>query len=378
MAEDQKPTPYGLMFGVEIHANALNTILMGNFIRYAPLWLSLLILFGMVMLTAFMTGRLSTVWSLLGLVVVLAAYFILVLVVFDNSAFVLTLSAPLFGAFLCSLAVIAYRTVFEERDKRRNKAIFSKMVGPALLEQILEHPPELGGVDKTLTVFFSDIRGFSSISERMSSQQLVNYLNRYLTAMTDIVKDYNGTLDKYIGDAVMAFWGAPVDQPDHALLACKCALQQMKTLEDLNMAWRAEEQQTMDIGIGISTGPMTVAYMGSSEHLSYTVIGDAVNLGSRLEGANKEYYSPGHNAGHYSRILISELTYEDVKDKVIARELDVVRVKGKQKPTVIYELIDVIGGYAPPKPPKVKGKILAAEAAADRRERAAKARAKGR
>jgi adenylate cyclase len=375
MAEDQKPTPFGLMFGVEIHANALNTILMGNFLRYAPTWLSLLILFGVVMLTAFMTGRLSTVWSLVVLVVVAVAYFGVVLVLFDFSAYILALSAPLFGAFLCSLAVIAYRTVFEERDKRRNKAVFSKMVGPAVLQELLEHPPEPGGRDKMMTVFFSDIRSFSSISERMSAQELLNFLNKYFTFMADTVKDYNGTIDKYIGDALMGYWGAPVDQPDHALLACKCALKQMEVLQTFNSLW--PEEQRIDIGIGISTGIIAVGLMGSRDHLNYTVIGDVVNLGSRLEGANKGYYDPGKGAGHFSRIIISEDTFEQVKDVAIARELDVVRVKGKQRPAVIYELIDIEGGYEPPKPPKSKGRLLAAEAAAERRERAARAKEKG-
>ncbi|OHD70911.1 MAG: hypothetical protein A2177_09270, partial [Spirochaetes bacterium RBG_13_68_11] len=378
MAEDQKPTPFGLMFGVEIHANALNTILMGNFLRYTPFWLSILIIFGVVMLTAFMTSRLSTVWSLVVLVLVLAAYFGAVLVLFDFYAYILTLSAPLFGAFLSFLGVVAYRTVFEERDKRRNKAIFSKIVGPAVLDQILEHPPELGGQDKELTVFFSDIRSFSSISEKMTSQELVNYLNKYFTVMTEIIKDYSGTLDKLIGDAVMGFWGAPVPQADHALLACKCALKQMEQLAVLNASW--EEHERIDIGIGISTGIMTAAYMGSSDRLNYTVIGDAVNLGSRLEGLNKMYYDTAKGAGHLSRIIISENTYEQVKDKVIARELDVVRVKGKLAPAVIYELIDVEGGFEPPKPPASKGKMLAAESKADRKARtaAAKAGVKGR
>jgi adenylate cyclase len=322
-----------------------------------------------------MTGRLSTVWSLLVLVVVLVAYFGVVLVLFDFNAYILTLSAPLFGAFLSFLGVVAYRTVFEEKDKRRNKVIFSKIVGPAILEQILDHPPELGGQDKELTVFFSDIRSFSSISEKMTSQELVNYLNKYFTVMTEIIKDYGGTLDKLIGDAVMGFWGAPASQPDHALLACKCALKQMEALEPLNEAWRAEKKETLDIGIGISTGIMTAAYMGSSDRLNYTVIGDAVNLGSRLEGLNKMYYDPSKGAGHLSRIIISENTYEQVKDKVIARELDVVRVKGKLEPAVIYELIDVEGGYEPPKPPSSKGKLLAAESKADRKARAAAAKA---
>jgi adenylate cyclase len=378
MAEDQKPTPYGLMFGVEIHANALNTILMGNFLRYAPLWMSLLIIFGTVMLTAFMTGRLSTVWSLVVLVAVLVVYFGVVLVLFDFQAYILMLSAPMLGAFLSFLGVVAYRTVFEEKDKRKNKAIFSKIVGPAVLDQILEDPPELGGKDKELTVFFSDIRSFSSISEKMNSQDLLNYLNSYLSTMADTVKEYNGTLDKYIGDAVMCFWGAPIDQADHALLACKCALKQMEALAILNEGYRAKKQDPIDIGIGISTGIMTAGFMGSSDRLNYTVIGDSVNLGSRLEGMNKMYYDTAKGAGRFSRIIISENTYEQVKDKVVARELDVVRVKGKQEPAVIYELLDIEGGYEPPKPPASKGKMLAAAAEADRRARAQKAKAAAR
>ncbi len=385
MAEDQKPTPFGLMFGVEMHANALNTLLMANFLRSAPFWLGILILFGMVMLVALVTGRLSTVWSLVALVVVLVLYFGAVLVFFDYSNYILPLAAPLIGAFLCFLAVVAYRTVFEERDKRRNKAMFGKIVGPSVLKEILDHGVEPGGQDKTMTVFFSDIRNFSSISERLSGQKLLDFLNKYFTYMADTVKDYNGTIDKYIGDAVMGYWGAPVPQADHALLACKCALKQMQVLKIFNEQWLHDnpDEQPIDIGIGISTGDMTVGLMGSRDHLNYTLIGNAVNLGSRLEGANKSYYDVGQGAGHYSRILISELTHGQVRDEVIARELDVLRVKGIEQPSVVYELIDVIGGYDPPRPPRSKGKMLRNEAIADRRERAArrntqKAGAKGR
>jgi len=190
--------------------------------------------------------------------------------------------------------------------------------------------PELGGVDKELTVLFSDIRGFTTLSEAMTPQELVIHLNTYLTAMTDIIMDYQGTLDKYVGDEVMCFWGAPISQADHALLACKCALRQMAKLAELNSVWPPERR--IDIGIGINSGIMTVGNMGSIGRMNYTLMGDNVNLGARLEGTNKQYQT---------HIIISEYTFGLVKDHIIARELDNIRVKGKNKPVIIYELIDM-------------------------------------
>jgi adenylate cyclase len=222
-----------------------------------------------------------------------------------------------------------------------------------VVEELLETPPELGGVDKELTVLFSDVRGFTSLSESMTPQELLNHLNLYLTAMTDTIFEYTGTLDKYVGDEIMCFWGAPKQQPDHALLACKCALRQIQVLNELNASWPPERQ--IDIGIGLNSGIMTVGNVGSQGRMNYTLMGDSVNLGARLEGTNKQYYDPV-KAPHYSRIIISEFTYEHVRDKVIARELDNIRVKGKNKPVFIYELIDVRDGLEPPTPLEVKGR----------------------
>jgi adenylate cyclase len=195
----------------------------------------------------------------------------------------------------------------------------------------------LGGVDKELTVFFSDIRGFTTLSEGLSPQELVNHLNLYLTAMTDLILDYKGTLDKYVGDEIMCFWGAPVPEADHALLACKCAVKQIQVLNQMNQGWPPERR--LSIGIGLNTGIMTVGNMGSIGRMSYTLMGDNVNLGARLEGTNKQYYTT---------IIMSESTYSEVKDKVVARELDNIRVKGKNKPVLIYELLDVPEGLEPP------------------------------
>jgi adenylate cyclase len=337
MAADEKPTPFGLMYGVEMHANALNTILMGNFLHYASPVVNTLLLFLVVMLVSLMVSRLSTIWSLVVTLGAIIVYFFVYMLIFEFNDYILTFSAPAFGAFLAFLAVVAYRTVFEERDKRRITAMFGKYVSPAVVDELLENPPVLGGVDKELTVFFSDIRGFTTLSESLSPQELVNHLNLYLTAMTDLILDYKGTLDKYVGDEIMCFWGAPVPEEDHALLACKCAVRQMEVLGQMNKGWPPERR--LDIGIGLNTGIMTVGNMGSIGRMNYTLMGDNVNLGARLEGTNKQYMS---------HIIMSESTYAQVKDKVVARELDNIRVKGKNKPVLIYELVDIVEGLEPP------------------------------
>ncbi len=338
MAEDEKPTPFGLMYGVEIHANALNTILMNRFIRNIPFWADTLILFVLVMTVAFMASRLATLPALaltgtLGIV-----FFFAVTLLFDTRAYLVNFSSPGIASAFTFLSVIVYRVVTEERDKARIREMFGKYVSPRVVDQILEHPPELGGVDRDISVFFSDIRGFTSLSESMTPQELVNHLNIYFTSVTDIILELDGTLDKYIGDAVMCFWGAPLPQEDHALRACRCALRQMEILRELNEQWPPEKR--IRIGIGINTGIMTVGNMGSQGRMSYTVMGDNVNLASRLEGTNKQYMTD---------IIISEYTYERVKDRIVARELDKIRVKGKQHPVLIYELIDLLDepGSAP-------------------------------
>jgi adenylate cyclase len=343
IAEDEKTTPFGLMYGVEIHANALNTIIMNNFLYYAQPWLNAVILLALSLLTAFMASRLSTVWSLVLSLVLIICYFLAVTLVFDLLNRVIQLTTPMFGVLLSFLAVIVYRIMTEEKDKRRIRDMFGKYVSPRVVDQILQNPPELGGLDKDLTVFFSDIRGFTTLSESMTPQELVNHLNEYLTAMTDVILEYQGTLDKYVGDEIMCFWGAPLPQEDHAMLAAKCALRQMQVLAELNAGWPQERR--IDIGIGLNSGIMTVGNMGSLGRMNYTLTGDNVNLGARLEGTNKTYLT---------NIIMSEYTYGLIQDRVIARELDNIRVKGKNRPVLIYELIDVLDGLEPPAPPVLK------------------------
>jgi len=222
----------------------------------------------------------------------------------------------------------------EQQEKKYIRQTFSKFVSKTVVDELLKHPDKLklGGDKKILTVLFSDIRSFTTISEKMTPEELVEHLNEYLQAMTELVFKYDGTLDKYVGDEIMAFWGAPIPQDNHALLACKCAVEMMQVLEQLNKRWVQMNKPALHIGIGINTGEMVVGNMGSASRMDYTLMGDNVNLGARLEGTNKQYGTG---------IIISEFTYEHVKDHVIARELDLVRVKGKQLPVKIYELIDV-------------------------------------
>jgi len=205
-------------------------------------------------------------------------------------------------------------------------------VSSSVVNEMLKSPEKLklGGDKKDLSVLFSDIRGFTTISEGLTPEELVHLLNEYLTVMTDIVFKYDGTLDKYMGDAIMAVYGAPLDQPDHPSRACHSALDMMVGLKGLNEKWINEGKKPLDIGIGINTGPMMVGNMGSDQRFDYTVMGDAVNLGSRLEGANKSYNT---------NILISDSTYQRVKDTFVCMELDSVRVKGKTLPVSIYQLI---------------------------------------
>ena len=202
----------------------------------------------------------------------------------------------------------------------------------AVVNEILRDPAKLklGGEKKELSVLFSDIRGFTTLAEDMEPETLVSLLNEYLTEMTEVVFEFDGLLDKYIGDAIMAVWGAPLEQADHPLRACRTALKMLDRLTKMQQKWEAEGTPRLDIGIGLNTGTMVVGNMGSDRRFDYTVMGDSVNLASRLEGINKEYGT---------QVMISEFTYERVKEDFFCRELDAVRVKGKERPVKIFELM---------------------------------------
>jgi adenylate cyclase len=189
---------------------------------------------------------------------------------------------------------------------------------------------KLGGQKKEMTVLFSDIRGFTTLSEKLEPEKLVAILNEYFTAMTEVILQSGGVLDKFIGDAIMAFWGAPQEAPDHAQRACRTALKMIAKLEELKKEWSKRDLPEINIGVGINSGQMIVGNMGSAKRFDYTVIGDNVNLASRLEGLNKQYGTS---------IIISQFTYDKVKEKFEGEFLDKVAVKGKEIPVEIFKLV---------------------------------------
>lgn len=337
ISTDIHKSPYGDLFGIEHHANALNTILNQDFIIKFTEWENIIVLLVIAIIIGLLLPRVSILMSILfstglGLVYIISAYLL-----FDTMNLLCIFATPIIQIGGTFTMITVYRVLTEQREKKYIRQTFSKFVSKSVVDELLKDPDKLklGGEKKILTVLFSDIRGFTTISERLTPEALVEHLNEYLQAMTDIVFKYLGTLDKYVGDEIMAFWGAPIPQEDHAVLAARASVEMMRVLGELNRKWVAEGKPELHIGIGLNTGDMVVGNMGSSSRMDYTLMGDNVNLGARLEGTNKVY---GTN------IIISEATYEYVKDHIVARELDLIRVKGKELPVKIYELIDMKEG----------------------------------
>jgi adenylate cyclase len=331
-----------LMYGVEVHANALQNVLDSNFLTPESEWLEILTVMIGCVLVFFATTkvkeikfRVQVLGDLLGVVIVAIGLTVLLttsFLLFKYSNYVTAITGPSIAIVMGFVGATAYNFITERKQKVLIKGMFGQYVNPAFVEELVAHPEKLrlGGERKELTVLFSDVAGFTTISESLQPEDLVTLLNEYLSEMTDIIFATGGTLDKYEGDAIMAFWGAPIPQEDHAIRACTASLQMQEALVGIRERWKKEGKPNIHVRIGLSTGDMVVGNMGGRGKFDYTVMGDTVNLGSRLEGANKEY-------GTY--IMISQKTYERVKEKVVARQLDLLVVKGKTEPIAVYELI---------------------------------------
>ena len=332
---DLRVTPTSpIMPGVEKHANVAANILSGRFLR-RPDWVELVELAGILffpLLLAWLLPRLRPAVSVGAVAVVWAALFGAVHLAFLGGMW-LPVVYPTLALGLTFLGITVYRLLTEERQRLWTKRAFQQFVSPEVVEQLMDNPAALqfGGEIRNLTVLFSDIRDFTGYTERHPPQEVVQMLHEYLTRMVDQVMAQQGTLDKFIGDAVMAIFGAPVAMPDHAERACRAALGMIQELEVLQARWATEGREPFHIGIGINTGDMVVGNLGSEQFFDYTVVGDGVNVGARLESLNKEYQTT-------TKIIISEETYLAARDVLDVRRLGEVTVKGKTRPIVAYEL----------------------------------------
>jgi class 3 adenylate cyclase len=328
----QVPISNQAMPGVEIHANLIQSILTRDFLYYQDDVSATGLIFLFALLTAILLFRFRIHTATILLAALAMAYILFSIYYVFDIGIIMNILYPVLSAAVVytTLVVVYYRT--EERSRKWITSVFGKYVSPVVIENLIKNPErlKLGGERRNITVFFSDIRGFTSISERLPPEELVSLLNEYLTEMTSIIIKNQGLVDKFMGDAIMAFWGAPIDQADHAETACSSSLEMLDKLKELQKKWKKENIPSFDIGIGLNTGDAIVGNMGSFDRFDYTAMGDNVNLASRLEGLNKLY---GTN------IIISENTLEIVKDKFDTRKLDAVKVKGREKPILIYELL---------------------------------------
>ncbi len=331
---DLRATPVGTAYpGVEIHANLIAGMLDGS-IKQRPAYVIgaevlLLLAFGAALAAAL--PLLSPLRATLAFAVALGLIAALNVAVWTHADTALPLAAGLLMIIALFAVNMSYGYFVETRSKRQFAELFGQYVPPELVDEMARDPARysMEGRNEVLTVLFTDIRGFTSIAEGLDPKALAAFLNEFLTAMSLAIRSHRGTLDKYMGDAIMAFWGAPVADPQHARHALAAAAAMQAELARLNPAFRARGWPEIRIGIGLNTGPMSVGDMGSKLRKAYTVMGDAVNLASRLEGLTKAYGAT---------IIVGQATREAVPG-VVFRELDRVRVKGKDAPVAIYEPI---------------------------------------
>lgn len=332
---DEFFTPVSLgrfMPGVEIHANFLQTLLTGDFLTYQTptsqaLTTTCIILLILLILTSFGFG-LGTVLTLL----VLFGLYYTSIHLFRSQNLIISSFWPILGGTLTWIGTYIYGFLRAEKAKKQIRDAFSRYVSPEIVNEIIKDPTklQLGGQTREVTILFSDIKNFTTHAENLTPAQTMQLINTYLDHMSSLILTRHGTIDKYIGDAIMALWGTPLPHPHHPLTACHSALEQIQALPTINTKLKKQNLPPLSIRIGIHTGPVICGNIGTKDRLEYTSLGDSVNLASRLEGINKQYGT---------HIIISQTTQEAVKDHFHLRELDLIRVKGKQHPLKIYELI---------------------------------------
>ncbi len=329
---DIAPTPVSSSYPMlGVHPNLYSSIMTNQLLREMPrAWRPpLYLVLGLFVALYAVGGNAGRVAFMT--LLVLGTYVGGAYLLFERAGWMIDLVGPVLvvAGTAGSVAYQSYRR--EEEQRQFIRGAFEQYMNVNIVQQIAENPDslQLGGQDLDATAFFSDVAGFTSISESLSSQELVALLNEYLTAMTEIVFQYDGLLDKYEGDAIIAIFGAPVQIEDHATKACHASIDMQRKLVEMRQQWHREGRPEMTARIGVNSGNMTVGNMGSTMRFDYTMMGDTVNLASRLEGANKEYQT---------HLMCSEFTLERCNGSVQARELDLLRVKGKNLPVRVYEV----------------------------------------
>ncbi len=328
---DLRPTPVGRVYpGVELHATMLDNLISGDFLAEAPKWSCVLTVLLLSILSSILVVSGKKAWQS----ALVAGVFLPIPGIIGFAAYPMGYWWPIIlhqAAVTASVAGGVFINYSREgRQRAFIKKAFRYYLSPAVIEKILQDPAklELGGERRELTIFFSDLQGFSSISERLDPHSLTTLLNDYLSDMTDIILEEGGTLDKYEGDAIIAFWNAPADQPDHARRACRAAIRCQMKLEERRDEFLQRTGASLHARIGINTGPVVVGNMGSRKRFDYTVLGDAANLASRLEGANKVF-------GTFT--MVSEATWSRTGGEFSGRELGLLRVVGRKTPVRVYE-----------------------------------------
>jgi adenylate cyclase len=337
-ADDHFTTPVAFRTpGVEVHATILDALLRRRFVAdpFASVWLVIALCIAVGSVAA---AGLFSVGPPIGGVVV--AGVIAMLIGVGDQAILRGVRLPVGGPSLtivaAYLAISAYRFALATRERRMIKRAFQHYVAPAIVDQMLADPSKLklGGEQYEVTVLFSDLEGFSSLAERLSPQQLSAHVGEYFKEMLDVLLPQYGTLDKLIGDSIMMYFGCPIPHPEHALQACRGALAMQRRLTTLNDHWRARGLPPLRTRIGINTGVVVAGNMGTTTIFNFTILGDCVNLASRLEGVNKEYGT---------QTIVGEDTWKLVRNSFEGRELDRIRVRGRATPLTIYELVAEAG-----------------------------------
>ncbi|MEW5827982.1 MAG: adenylate/guanylate cyclase domain-containing protein [Chloroflexota bacterium] len=341
--QDVYPTPFSAQertAGVEIIANAVATLLEGDYLTVLPPWTNLALILGM-MLAAGLIIRARSPGLILGLMTAgMLAYALAAVVLFRQTSTFLPTVGPELMLFLGVVLPTLEQAVTQEIEKRRVRGLFSRFIAPEMVDQIVASQ-DLASLNKRadLTILFSDIRGFTTLSEKLSPEELVALLNPYLEAMTEVIHRHGGTVDKYEGDAILAFFGEPVPHPDHALRAARAALDMRLALEKLRQRWQAEGRlpQRFEIGIGLNSGEVFVGLLGSAHRINYTVIGDNANLAARLQDLTKTYGWP---------VLVSESTREQIENEFETEFIEAVRIRGKSEPVRLYKMLGRKGAPA--------------------------------